>query len=77
MKVAFQLENPLDAQHLLNLVLHRHAVFEVQRCVGAQCETPVAFVFENPTAKFVANTCVLLEAVKIVPRQFLHVRHNP
>ena len=74
---AIRFENSLDAQHFLNLILHRHAVFEIQGRIATKRKAPIAFVFENLTAKFIAQPRVLLEAVEVVTGQFLHRVHSP
>ena len=40
-------EDSLRAQHFLHLVLHRHEVFEDQRCVWAECDPPRLFVRDD------------------------------
>jgi len=64
---AVSFKNTFDAQHFLNLVLHRHAIFEVQGSVRSELKPPIALVRKYTGAKFIANTGVLLEAVEIVP----------
>src|SRR5690606_36161556 len=67
------LEDPLDAQHLLDLVLHREAVLEIERRVRAERHLTVLLVREHPLADLVANLVVLLEAVEIADLQSFHV----
>jgi hypothetical protein len=74
---ALGLEDAFNAQHLLHLVLHCHAVFEIQRCIRAECEPAIAFVRQHAFAKFVTLLGVRFKAKEIVPGQFLHGVHIP
>ena len=72
MNVAFQLEDALDTQHFLNLVLHGHVVFEVQRRIRAERQAPIAFVKHDLFSKVITKSGVLLQTVQRFPGQFFH-----
>src|SRR5690606_15518793 len=66
------LEDALDAQHLLNLILHRESILERQRRIRSHGNLPLLLVLEHFAAEGGALAVVLLEAEQIRRPQFLH-----
>ncbi len=63
--ITLGLEDPLDAQHLLHLVLHRQAVLEQPCCVGTDRELPRALVLQHPRTECRTLTRVTLETQQV------------
>src|SRR5690606_13969820 len=59
------LEDSLDTQHLLNLILYRQPILEVERRVRSERDLTVLLVLEDLRAKLIPQLVVLLEAVEI------------
>ena len=79
MKVAFQLlldtrhlKNPLDPQHLLDLVLNCLAVLEIKCCRRADMDLAVSLVSEHTRPDVGTVACIVFKLVKIVAGKFFH-----
>ena len=68
----FVLENTLGAQHLLDLIMHRKTVLEVQGSVRADLYLALFLVRNDLGAEVVAYLRILLQRHQLVAGQFLH-----
>ena len=69
---AGRLEDALDAQHLLNLILHGQAILEDQSHVVADVDDARLLVVEHARAERRAFARVGFEAIEIGVGEFLH-----
>src|SRR2546430_16132941 len=71
---ALRLEDPLAAQHLLHLVLHREPILEAPGGVRPDREPPLALVTQHPRAERRPLARVLLEGHEVGGGELVHVR---